>query len=235
MNAAIVLSGGSGKRMGTDIPKQYLSVAGKPVLVHTILQLQDCEKIGHIIVTAAESWHASIIKWKEQYGLYKLREIALAGTDRQLSILNGLLAAEPYLAGETAGILIQDAVRPMTSKALIERLLYELHDSPAVMPAVPVTDTVYISKDGTWVDGLIERSTLFAGQAPEAFRYWDYLRLYQETAIEELCSMSGSSQLPQSRGWRVKMIQGEQGNIKLTHPVDMEICEKLLRERVDRR
>lgn len=231
MNVAIVLSGGSGKRMGTDIPKQYLSIAGKPVIVHTILQLQSCEEIEYIIVTAAGSWHDSIIEWREQYGLYKLREIAPAGADRQLSILNGLLAARPYMTDETAGVLVQDAVRPMASRALIHRLLCELRGSPAVMPAVPVTDTVYASRDGVWVDGLMERSTLFAGQAPEAFRYWDYLKLYQETPIDELCSMSGSSQLPQSRGWRIKMVPGEQSNIKLTHPIDIDICEKLLQER----
>lgn len=99
------------------------------------------------------------------------------------------------------------------------------------MPALPVTDTAYTSRDGQWVDGLLDRAVLYTGQAPEAFHYRPYLKLYRETSPEELSSMSGSCQLPYSRGWAVKMIPGDPDNLKITYPADLETCEKRLLER----
>lgn len=99
------------------------------------------------------------------------------------------------------------------------------------MPALPITDTVYTSLNGQWVDGLLDRSRLFAGQAPEAFRFWPYLALYRDAPEESLSALSGSCQLPYSQGWHVKMIPGELENMKITYPNDLERCAKLLQER----
>lgn len=231
MNGAVVLSGGSGSRMGTVIPKQYQIIAGKPILVHTMEQFQRRGDIDCIVVVATQAWQERILQWSGEFCLSKLRVAAPAGENRQRSILNGLRALRPFLKGEGDGVVVQDAARPLTSGDLIVRLLQGLQEAPCVLPVLPVTDTAYTSRDGQWVDGLLDRSTLYAGQAPEAFRYQDYLRLYEETPSEELDRMSGSCQLPYSRGWRVKMIPGEGKNIKITYPSDLELCEKLLRER----
>jgi len=218
--------------MGVDIPKQYIALAGKPILVHTLEQFQRCDAVDGAVVTASPKWEAAILRWKQEFCLSKLLTIAPAGEDRQLSIRNGLMKAEQYMdPGEQAGVIIQDSVRPLASVGLLDRLIKELEDAPAVMPALPITDTTYTSRDGQWVDGLLDRSTLFAGQAPEAFRYWPYWALYRDTSEKALTAMSGSCQLPYSQGWRVKMIPGEQENIKITYPRDLEICEKRLRER----
>lgn len=230
-NAALVLSGGSGSRMGTQVPKQYQTIAGKPVLVHTIEQFQRCSAVRYVVVVAAEAWQRQILRWKDKFCLSKLRVTAPAGETRQQSILNGLRALRPFLTGEQDGVVIQDAARPLTSGELIARLLQGLQEAPCVLPVLPVTDTTYTSRDGRWVDGLLDRSTLYAGQAPEAFRYQDYLRLYEQTPPEVLGTLSGSCQLPYSRGWKVKMIPGERDNIKITYPSDLEMCERLLRER----
>lgn len=231
MNGAVVLSGGTGSRMGTGIPKQYQMIAGKPVLVHTMEQFQRCGGIECVAVVAAEAWQRQILRWKDEFCLSKLRVTAPAGETRQRSILNGLRALRPFLTGERDGVVIQDAARPLTSTDLIVCLLQGLQTAPCVLPVLPVTDTTYTSQDGQWVEGLLDRSTLYAGQAPEAFRYQDYLRLYEETPPEELGRMSGSCQLPYSRGRKVKMIPGEGENIKITYQSDLELCEKLLRER----
>ena len=231
MNVGLVLSGGIGVRLGSKTPKQYQLLAGKPVLVHTIEQFQYCREIDFIVVVAAQAWKAQILQWKETYQLTKVKIIAPAGKDRQRSIRNGLIVAQELMRGEQDGVVIQDAARPLTSIKLITQLIQGLKEALCVMPALPVTDTTYISQDGQWVDGLLDRSTLYAGQAPEAFLYHPYLKLYQETSIEQLCTMSGSCQLPYSKGWSVKLIPGEQSNLKITYPQDIEQCEKLLRER----
>lgn len=229
---AVVLSGGSGTRMGGELPKQYIELAGKPVIVHTLEQLERCGAVEGVIVAADPEWTAAVLRWKESFHLTKLLAVAPAGADRQLSIRNGLLAAEGFMdEGELSGVIIQDAARPLTSVGLLTRLVEELKEAPAVMPALPIIDTTYTSHDGQWVDGLLDRSTLFAGQAPEGFHFWPYLELYRDTPVKALCAMSGSCQLPYSRGWKVKIIPGEQGNLKITYAGDLNTCEKRLLER----
>ncbi len=232
MNIAVVLSGGTGTRMGSGIPKQYQTVAGKPVIVHTLELLQCCKAVDGVLVTASSTWKAQILQWKAEYSLTKLFAIAPAGEDRQLSIRNGLIAVEAFMdTDKMSGVIIQDAVRPLTSEVLLNRLIAGLKEAPCVMPVLPVTDTTYTSRDGHWVDGLLDRSTLYSGQAPEAFRFWPYVQLYRDTPEETLRTMSGSCQLPYSQGWKVKMIPGEQDNIKITYARDLENCERLLCER----
>lgn len=228
MNAAIILSGGTGTRFGAELPKQYLTIAEKPIIVYTTEQFQHSGAVDYVVVVAAAEWKSRIHEWKRQYGFTKLYAVATAGQDRQESILNGLLALRVL---SPDGVIIQDAVRPLASGALIAELLNALGEAPAVIPVLPMTDTVYTSQNGQWVDGKLERSTVFAGQAPEAFRYADYLKLYLSTPPEVRSTMSGSCQLPHSAGWRVKMIPGERNNIKITYSRDLKLCEELMREK----
>lgn len=232
MNMAVILSGGSGSRFGGDIPKQYICVYGKPVVVHTIEQFQRCDQVEYVVVVAEEAWAAQLQSWKKRFGLWKLALLAPAGESRQESILNGLLAARELSKSGEDGVIIQDAARPLTSDRLIASLLEGLKEAPAVMPALAVTDTIYASEDGKRVSGLLDRSKLYAGQAPEAFQYKSYLELH--TAKEKLAETSGSCQLPYQAGWDVKIIPGERGNIKVTYPEDLSFCERILREREGR-
>lgn len=230
-NIALVLSGGTGNRMGSGIPKQYQVIAGKPVLVHTLERVQACETVDGALVVASPQWADTILRWKEEFSLSKLLGIAPAGADRQLSIRSGLLAARELMDEDRkSGVIIQDAVRPLSSAALLTQLIENLQDAPCIMPVLPVTDTTYTSGNGQWVEGLLDRSTLYGGQAPEAFHYWPYLTLYRDTPADRLSAMSGSCQLPYSNGWRVKMIPGERENIKITYAADLKICELLLQE-----
>lgn len=230
-NIALVLSGGTGNRMGAGVPKQYRLIAGKPVLVHTLEQLQRCPAVDGVLAVASPQWRNAILQWRREFSLTKLLDIAPAGADRQLSIRSGLLAAQAFMDQTAeAGVIIQDAVRPLTGVELLTALIENLREAPAVMPALPVTDTAYTSGDGSWVDGLLERSTLYGGQAPEAFHYWPYLALYRDTPEEVLCTMSGSCQLPYSAGWKVKMIPGQRENMKITYDADLKLCELLLEE-----
>lgn len=230
-NIALVLSGGTGSRMGADVPKQYQQISGKPVLVYTLERLQACGAVDGVLAVASPPWADTILQWRREFSLTKLLDIAPAGADRQLSIRSGLLAAQAFMdESPEAGVIIQDAVRPLASVSLLARLVETLQEAPCVLPVLPVTDTTYTSGDGRWVEGLLERSTLYGGQAPEAFHYWPYLALYRDTPEETLSAMSGSCQLPYSAGWRVKMIPGERENIKITYAADLKICKLLLEE-----
>lgn len=230
MNMALMLSGGTGARMGLDVPKQYQAIAGKPVIVHTLERLEKLQTVAGVIVVASAEWKTQIWEWKKAYSLSKLWDIAPAGPDRQQSIRNGLLAAKQFMREEAGGVIVQDAARPLTSQDLLQRLVDGLEEAPAVMPVLPITDTTYTSQNGQWVSGLLDRRTLFAGQAPEAFHFQPYLKLYQETPAEILSAMSGSCQLPYSRGWKVKMVPGDPENLKITYLADLKACERKLLE-----
>ena len=232
MNIALMLSGGSGTRFGSDIPKQYQIIEGKPAIIYTMETAQQCELIDKIIAVANFQWKEHFFQWKRTFALTKLVAVAPAGNNRQTSIKNGLLAAEAFVnRGEETGVIVQDAARPLTSGNLLMQLIQALKEAPCVMPVLPLTDTTYMSQDGQWVDGLLDRSILYAGQAPEAFHFWPYLQLYRDTPDEILNTMSGSCQLPYHSGWKVKMIPGEKENIKLTYASDLAICEKILQQR----
>ena len=231
MNIALVLSGGEGTRMGAELPKQYCTIAGKPVIVHTLEQFEQFDEVSTVIIVASPEWEARIWEWKAAYFISKVQAVASAGSNRQLSIRNGLLAAESFMKGRQGGVIVQDAARPLTSQELLTRLIQGLQAAPAVMPVLPVTDTTYTSRDGEWVDGLLDRNLLFSGQAPEAFHYQPYLELYRQASAEAFAATSGSCQLPYNKGWNVKNNPGDPGNLKITYPGDLEICERKLLER----
>ncbi len=231
MNIALVLSGGAGTRFGLDVPKQYQAVAGKPVIIYTLRQFERLQEVNDVVVVASLEWKERIWEWKRRYSLSKLKTIAPAGPSRQQSIRNGLIAAKPFMENEKGGVIIQDAARPLTSQDLLIRLIWGLEEAGAVMPVLPVTDTAYTSRDGQWVDGLLDRRVLFAGQAPEAFHSQPYLKLYEETPVEILDTMSGSCQLPYIKNWKVKMIPGDPENLKITYTADLKTCERKLLER----
>ena len=215
-------------RMGADIPKQYMELLGKPVLVHTAEQFQRCGLVEHIVIVAAREWEDRIWAWKERFGLSKLCALAPAGENRQRSILSGLLAARDLFESQGDGVIIQDAARPLTGDALIESLLEGLKEAPAILPALPVTDTVYTSADGGRVDGLLDRSKLYAGQAPETFRLGKYYEANKRLFPDKIRDIHGSTEPAVLAGLDVVMIPGDERNIKITTRTDFEhACERL--------
>ena len=171
MNYAIILSGGIGTRMQMgDFPKQYLEVEKKPILLYTLEQFQKSSAVEKIVIVAADAWREKIRGWMEEDGITKFLAFADAGDTRQESIHNGLAVCMEDSVLENDGVIIHDGVRPLVSEQLIGDCLAALADHEGCMPVLPMKDTIYQSSDGTKIDHLLERSTLFAGQAPEAVR-----------------------------------------------------------------
>ena len=140
-SVAVVLSGGTGSRLGGDIPKQYIELAGKPVIVHTLEQLQRCGAIDGVVVTASSMWEKQILLWKEEFALTKLLAVALAGSNRQLSIRNGLLAAERFFINDNrSGVIIQHALRHLASMELLTRLIEDIKEAADVTRCLPFID-----------------------------------------------------------------------------------------------
>lgn len=233
MNIALILSGGSGARVGSSIPKQYIEVSGRPVITYCIKTLSAHEKVDAIWIVAEKEWQDKISAWLKMYGLgAKVKGFSLPGENRQLSILNGLEDIAGF-AGSEDYVMIHDAARPCLSSQMISDCFDGVDGHDGVLPVLPMKDTVYMSTDGKTISSLLNRQQIFAGQAPEVFALGKYLdanrRLLEEKremADGSLCAailaINGSTEPAVLAGMDVAMIPGEEANFKITTREDLE-------------
>ncbi len=223
MNFGMILAGGMGTRMGIEnLPKQYVEVNGKPVLVYTLEQFQSCQDIDRIIVVADQAWHCQIENWCRQYGIAKFSGFAAPGVTRQQSVLSGLLACEAQQSGPDDIVAIHDAARPMVAPALISAGIEATKEHDGALAAITAKDTIYGCADGQFVTGLFDRSALCCGQTPETFKLGTYLEVNRKATPEDLDKFHGCSELAFKYGLKVRVIPGDEMNFKLTTQEDLD-------------
>ena len=222
MTIAVLLSGGTGSRLGEDTPKQYLEVGGVPMISYCIRTLSEHPDIDGIQIVAAGEWQERLRLWIDEADVNrKFRGFSVPGETRQLSILNGLRDVRTYASEEDA-VLIHDAARPLLSAKLITECLAALGGHDGVLPVLPMKDTVYYSEDGKSVSRLLNRSELYAGQAPEAFGLGHYLAANERLLPTEILNINGSTEPAILAGLDVVMIPGDENNFKVTTKADLE-------------
>lgn len=226
MNIALLLSGGTGTRLGGNIPKQYIEVGEKPIISYCIECLSSHNGIGAIWIVAAVEWQEQIKKWLEQSDIYgKFLGFSIPGENRQLSIMNGLEDMKQYMDEESL-VLICDAARPLLSEKQITECFNTIAGYDGVLPVLPMKDTVYLSSDGERVTALLNRSEIFAGQAPELFRFDKYYEANKRLLPHEILRINGSTEPAIMAGMNIAMIPGDENNFKITTQADLErFCE----------
>lgn len=229
MNYAIILSGGIGTRMRSDgFPKQYIEVKNKPVIVYTLLKFQENKTVDEIVIVAAKEWQNKLSEWLVEFKINKFFAFALPGESRQESILNGLGVCNQNKIDENDKVIIHDGVRPLLSDNLITKCFEEINEHDGCMPVLPVNDTVYQSQNGKTISNLLDRNTLFAGQAPEAFKLKKYFEINKNTGKEILEKTKGSSEIAYNNNFDISLIPGEDTNFKLTTPADLQRFKAIL-------
>lgn len=236
MVTALLLSGGTGTRMGINTPKQYIEVKDRPIISYCLKTLLSHEKIDAVQIVADEMWRETILDCmgylqgdehdravpeKTDRGINKFRGFSGPGENRQLSIFNGLEDIRKY-AEETDVVLIHDAARPLLSADMITACLEAMAGHDGVLPVLPMKDTVYYSEDGIRVSSLLERARIFAGQAPEAFALGKYYEANRELLPERILQINGSTEPAILAGLDIAMIPGDEGNFKITTKADLE-------------
>lgn len=222
MTVALVLSGGTGSRLGSDIPKQYIEIDGRPVISYCIEMLSWHGKIDAVQVVAAGQWHGVISKCMEKYGCAgKFRGFSEPGDNRQLSIYNGLEDIMKYACASDI-VLVHDAARPLLSAQMITDCIDAMENHDGVLPVLPMKDTVYRSIGGKKVDALVNRGEIYAGQAPEAFRLGPYYEANRILLPDMIYQINGSTEPAVMAGMDIAMIPGDEGNFKITTPTDLE-------------
>ncbi len=225
MNYAILLSGGTGTRTGSEIPKQYVRRNGHMMITEALGILLNNPRIDRVVITADEAWQDEILKDVQAAGLPADRIMGFArpGDTRQLSIYNAI----EYIL-EKAGnksedtVLVHDAARPYITQELIAACYDALPGYDGVMPVLPMKDTVYLSEDGKGITGLLDRSKVYAGQAPELFRLQPYYLANKRLMSSDIYKINGASEPAVLAGMKIAMIPGDEKNTKVTSAGDLE-------------
>ncbi len=230
MNIALILSGGTGARMYSKIPKQYIEIRGMPIVKYCIDKLSLHNGIDALQIVADLPWYDQIMKCLDKEDIRnKFRGFSAPGANRQLSIYHGLKDIKEY-AEDSDYVLIHDAARPVISEALITRCLSAAAGHDGVMPVLPMKDTVYYSTDGVKVKSLLNRNEIYAGQAPELFRLGTYYEANKKLLPDQILRINGSTEPAIIAGLDIVMIPGEESNFKITTKSDLERFRKMIEE-----
>lgn len=227
--AAIIVAGGSGKRMGSPVKKQYIELKGKEILAYTIEAFEKFEGVDDIIVVVGEE---DINKVNQEivlkYGYTKVKKVVAGGTERQDSVYNGLLATDEA----TKYVMIHDGARPFVSKKVLEEALAKTKECKATIVAVPVKDTIkQISAETGAVEATPKRETLWAVQTPQSFEKALLMNAYDRAQKKGL-QVTDDSMIVEAYGKKVYVVTGDYTNIKITTPEDLILGESILREHV---
>jgi 2-C-methyl-D-erythritol 4-phosphate cytidylyltransferase len=224
MISAIIVAAGIGKRMGPNVDKLWLPVAGHPVIAHTWKQFNDAACVDEIIVVVRDGMQESFSELAVEHGFKKPFRLVIGGTERQDSVWNGLSA----LAPDTEIVAIQDAARPCTTAELIAATVQAARETGAAVAAQPVTDTIKETTDGQTISRTVDRSKLWSVQTPQTFRV-DVIRRAIAAAKAKNLTLTDDTAACELIGQPVKLVKCTSPNPKVTVPADLPFVESLLR------
>jgi len=225
---ALVPAAGMGKRMGASINKQYLQLAGKPIVVNTLQVFQDSQEIsGIILVIPTDEIPYCQKEVVEKYSLTKVLEIVPGGSERQHSVRNGLVALQQY-ASTDAIVLIHDGVRPFIDGLILQKSIALAATGIGALVAVQVKDTIKVVQDGIVV-ATPERAGLWQAQTPQSFLFGQILQAHNQAANDVFLGTDDCSLLERCGG-TISIIPGSYRNIKITTPEDLLLAEAFLKE-----
>jgi 2-C-methyl-D-erythritol 4-phosphate cytidylyltransferase len=225
MIAAVLVAAGRGVRMGGGKPKQYLPLAGKPVLVQTLNRFLSCNAIDAVNLVVAQNEIDTVRSLLfPLHSVNKKIDLVVGGDSRRSSVFNGLQAIE----AREGIVLIHDGVRPLISQRLIKACIRGARQWGACIPALAVNDTLKQVDDDNLVQSTVPRRGLQLVQTPQAFEL-SLIRKAHQQAMAENWQVTDDASLVERLGGRVKVIPGMPENIKITTPDDLRLAEILLK------
>ena len=225
---ALIPAAGTGSRLGAALPKQYLEIAGRPLLYHALLALAQHPRVEQVFVVLAQG--------DDRFARYDWRDLGerikplyCGGETRAASVFNGLLAARDTIAGSD-WVLVHDAARPCLGREELDRLLGELEeDDTGGLLAVPVADTLKRANRDLRVAATEPRDNLWLAQTPQMFRY---RLLIEALRAADPAAVTDEATAIEGLGLKPRLVMGDSRNIKVTFPEDLAIAELILRGRV---
>lgn len=219
---AVIVAAGSASRMG-GIDKVMAPLGGEPMILRTVRAFEDCEAVKEIVIVTREDLIGPIAELCS--GFTKIRSVVRGGSSRQESVKLGLLA----FSKEVRLAAVHDGARPLVSGELIDKVIRAAHSYGAAAPAIPVKDTIKVFEGG-FIAATPDRSTLRAVQTPQVMDR-DLLLGALEKAEQEGIALTDDCSAVEHIGMRVRLVEGEERNLKVTTPLDLKIAELLLEEK----
>jgi 2-C-methyl-D-erythritol 4-phosphate cytidylyltransferase len=223
--SVIIPAGGVGKRFGGDMPKQYLELDGIPIIIRTLLCFEKCEAITNIIIAANHKWIEYLRDNVNDHKITKVQDIVVGGRERLNSIDNALKSK--YITDSDI-ILVHDAVRPFASNQLINNVIITTERYGAAIPGLNPNETIKSADNYNTVQSTLDRTKLWSIQTPQGFNRSVLIKAYKYAVKNNIFGTDDSS-LVEQIGQKVKIIPGEQQNIKITTPFDMTIASEILK------
>lgn len=234
MNTAIILAGGVGKRIGNDVPKQFLEVDGEPILAYTIQAFQDHEMIDRIVVVCVSGWEDKVRDIKERYGLSKICCIKPGGKNSMESISNGIFGIESTSSPNDI-VIIHDSVRPLVDEETITDCIEVCKKYGNGCASVPIQETIVKTEDHISSNANIDRSDIMRVQTPQAYRYDIVNKLYKDAYEMGIRDSTYTNTLMMQLGHPIYLSKGSVVNIKITVIDDINLFNILLNYFVSKR
>ena len=241
MNIAVIFAGGIGQRMKTkSLPKQFLSVHGKPIIIHTLEHFEYHDEIDAIVVSCVADWIDHMSDVLKKYNIQKVKKLVPGGETGQMSIYNGLCAAKEYAeesgcAEEANIVLIHDGVRPLINGQLISDCIDSVKKYGSAITSVVVKETVLMVKNSETneIDHIPDRSCTRLARAPQCFFLKDILTADEAAVSKGKIDYIDSCSLMPETGMKMHLVNGPMENIKVTTPDDFYSMRALLDARED--
>ena len=224
--AAIILAGGTGSRMGSNTTNQMMQLAGKPLIIHTLLAFEESEYIDEIIIVAKSEERDSYDMILKDYKISKVSHIVEGGATRQESVLKGF----EKVPDKADHIAIHDGARPLITPAQIKAVVLAAYDYKAAAAAAPAKDSVKVANISGMIDYSVDRKTVWLMQTPQVF-YANLFRASIYTAAKDKFEGTDDAQVAEHAGFSTKLVNTGYENIKITTPVDLLIAEAILKQR----
>ena len=232
-NIALIIAGGIGQRMGQDIPKQFINVYDKPILVYTMEAFQNHPNIDGIEIVCLDGWHEIVFAYAKQFGITKLENVVNGGINGQDSIRNGLEDIFIRHHDDNDIVLIHDAIRPMLSLDIISDNIRVCKKYGNAITVIPCTAAMLKTFDGISSEEQVPRDNLKITQTPQTFFLKDILAAHKEALEKGITKSVASCTMYIELGRKLYMSVGSEKNLKITTPEDIEIFKALLNAKKD--
>ena len=223
--SAVIVAGGSGSRFGSETPKQFFSLAGRPLLAHTLARFESCSAVSRIVLVLPRADFQSAHRLMEPYAGAKPTEIVPGGDSRQQSVKEGLSCLDPRPDDLVA---VHDGARPFADPELIERVIDASAQYGGAIAAIPVVETLKEVSTAMAIERTVDRERYYRAQTPQCFRYALLAEAF-ESAKKDGFVGTDEAALVERLGATIHVVVGSERNIKVTTPEDMERAETYLK------
>lgn len=227
MNVALIFAGGTGKRMNTNgIPKQFLELNGKPIIIHTLEKFENHDEIDGIVISCLQEFIPKMWKLCNKFHITKVQAVVPGGETGQESIYHGLCKIDELFPVNSV-VLVHDGVRPLVDPTTITKAIACVRENGSAITVTPATETIITeSKDGE-IGNILDRSVCQVAKAPQCFFIADLLEAHEKARKEGKTDFIDSASMMRYYGHKLYAVEGKTENIKITTPIDYFIFKAI--------